>query len=312
MSYSRKFLSFLIILDVLLLITGCSSNNRKTTGNEPFFLQENRITEHGKKSLIDRVWELDPGDVEFKVSEKFKTNPPKRIAVLPFDNLVGGNYILNGVPILRFSQKKKEIWNWTYANRLRKYFFSHLAAREFHDIELMYIDKALLKLQILTSNDLETIQPQKLGRVLGADALIYGKVTDYKNSYYMLFSQITIGLHIKCVSTEDGSIIFEGKHKRYDNSLRVGTNLLDFAIASIQNCMALKDINSARASEEIARELVMRIPIAKPFVEEEEKRIDDRLKTEFAHSIHPVDEELNKNKINFITDSSIKHKQLHQ
>jgi hypothetical protein len=76
--------------------------------------------------------------------------------------------------------------------------------------------------------------------------------------------------------------------------------------------MTLKDINSARASEEIARELVMRIPIVKSFVEEEEKRIDDILNAEFAHSIHPVDEELNKNKINSIAASSIKHKQIHQ
>lgn len=61
---------------------------------------------------------------------------------------------------------------------------------------------------------------------------------------------------------------------------------------------SIKDINAARASEEIACELVMRIPVVKSFIDEEEKRIDDRLKTEFAHSIHPVGEELNKNKIN--------------
>ena len=312
MSFFKIFLSILVILDILLLITGCSSSKRKTMGNEPFFLQENKIVEHGKKTAIDRIYELDPGDLEFTVSEKFKLNPPCKIAVLPFNNLAGGNYILNGIPVVMFSQEKKEIWNWTYANRLRKYFFSHLAAREFQDIELFYIDKVLQKLQILTPSDLEALSPQKLGRILGADALIYGKVTDYKNSYYVFFSQIKIGLHIKCVSTEDGSILFEGKHERFDNNIGVGTNPLDLVIASFQNFMKLKDINSVRASEEVARELVMKIPIVESLIEDVEKRIDDRLKRESPHSIFTFDEELNKNKSNPIAAVSIKHNQIHQ
>jgi hypothetical protein len=294
------------------LSTGCSSGKRKTTGKERFFLHEKGVSEHGKKTVIDRIYQLDPGDEEFEVSDRFKTNPPRKIAVLPFDNLVGGNYILNEIPIPRFSKEKGEKWNWTYANRLRRFFFGHLAAREFQDIELMYIDKTLQKLQILTPNDLEAVPPQELGRILGADALIYGKVTDYKNSYYALFSQIRIGLRIRCVSTEDGSVLFEGEHKRYDNDIRVATNPFDFAIAAFQNYMSLRDVYAARASEEVARELVMRIPIVDSFIEEEEKRIDDRLNAVLAHSIRPVDEELNKNKINSIADSSIESKHIPQ
>ena len=312
MPYSKIFLSFLIILNISLLSTGCSSSKRKTTGEERFFLQEKGVSEHGKKTVIDRIYQLDPGDKEFEVSDRFKANPPRKIAVLPFDNLVGGNYILNEIPIPRFSKEKREKWNWTYANRLRRFFFGHLAAREFQDIELMYIDKTLQKLQILTPNDLKAIPPQELGRILGADALIYGKVTDYKNSYYTLFSQIRIGLRIRCVSTEDGSVLFEGEHKRYDNDIRVATNPLDFAIAAFQNYMSLRDVYAARASEEVARELVMRIPIVDSFIEEEEKRIDDRLNAVLAHSIRPVDEELNKNKINSIADSSIESKHIPQ
>ena len=312
MPYSKIFLSFLIILAISLLITGCSSNKRKTTGEEQFFLHEKGVSEHGKKTVIDRIYQLDPGDKEFEVSDRFKTNPPRKIAILPFDNLVGGNYILNEIPIPRFSKEKGEKWNWTYANRLRRFFFGHLAAREFQDIELMYINKTLQKLQILTPNDLEAVPPQELGRILGADALIYGKVTDYKNSYYALFAQIRIGLRIRCVSTEDGSVLFEGEHKRYDNDIRVATNPFDFVIASFQNYMSLRDVYAARASEEVARELVMRIPIVDSFIEEEEKRIDDRLKAALAHSIRPVDKELNKNKINSIADSSIESKHIPQ
>ncbi len=119
-------------------------------------------------------------------------------------------------------------------------------------------------------------------------------------------------MHIRCVSTEDGSVLFEGEHKRYDNDIRVATNPFDFVIASFQNYMSLRDVYAARASEEVARELVMRIPIVDSFIEEEEKRIDDRLKAALAHSIRPVDKELNKNKINSIADSSIESKHIPQ
>ncbi len=273
-----------ILLLVSLLTSGCFSrnNDRRTTGEEPFFQGEEGLGKHGKKTTLDRIYQLDPGDKKLEVSEKFYTDPPRKIAILPFDNLVGGKYILNSVPIPRFSKEKADGWNWTYANRLRRFFFGQFASREFVDIELMYVDKMLQELNILTPNDLYNIPAQELGRMLGADALIYGKVTDYKNSYYALFKQIKIGLSIKCVCTEDGSTFFEGAHVRRDNDIRVATNPLDFVIASFQNYMSLRDVYAARASEEVVRELVIRIPIVKSFIDEENQRIKDRIKMKLS------------------------------
>ncbi len=277
------------ILVVLLLITfstgGCffRNNARRTSGEEPFFKNEEGIAEHGKKTTIDRIYQLDPGDKKFEISDKFYTDPPRKIAILPFDNLVGGNYILNSVPIPRFSDEETDGWNWTYANRLRRFFFGHFAAREFIDIELMYVDKMLQALNVLTPNELYNIPAQELGEILGADALIYGKVTEYKNSYYTLYKQIKIGLSIKCVSTNDGSMFFKGEQVRHDKDIRVATNPFDFVIASFQNGMSMRDVYAARASEEVVRELVIRIPIVKEFIEEEDKRIKDKIKNNLSY-----------------------------
>ena len=301
MKYSMSFWEiakcFAIMLLASLFVTGCgSSNKRRTTGDEPFFQKETGLAEHGKKSTIDRIYQIDPGNKAFVISDRFYTDPPRRIAILPFDNLVGGNYILNSVPLPRFSKKEEDGWNWTYANRLRRFFFGHFAAREFIDIELMYIDKMLEALGILTPNDLYKIPAQELGRILDADALIYGQVTEYKNSYYLLYKQIRIGLHIKCVSTEDGSIFFEGEQVRHDNDIRVATNPFDFVIASFQNSMSMRDVYAARASEEVVRELVIRIPIVTTFIEEEEQRIKDRINTKLSYLTTSETEALNEDK----------------
>lgn len=310
MSYSGINVRIVALIAILSLLIGCSISKRKNMGKGSFFQEEKGVAKHGKKSFIDRVYQLDPGDKDFKVSDNFYTNPPKKIAILPFDNLVGGKYILNEIPLPRFSSEKEEDWNWTYANRLRRFFFGHFSAREFEDIDMRFIDKVLQELKIYTPKDLDEISPQELGSILGADALIYGKVTDYKNSYYALFAQIRIGLYIKCVSTEDGSILFEGEQKRYDNNILVATNPLDFAVAAFQNYMRLRDVFAARASEEVTRELVLRIPIVKSFIEEEERRINDRVKARLTRLAPHIHEELNK--INSIADSSIERKHIPQ
>ncbi len=284
-SFLKAAKGVVVLLLILVSAAGCffsKKNERRTTGEEPFFQDEEGLADHGKKTTIDRMYQLDPGGKEFDIADRFYTDPPRKIAVLPFDNLIGGKYILNSVPLPRFSKKETEGWNWTYANRLRRFFFGHFASREFVDIELMYVDKVLQELGILTPNDLYKIPAQELGGILGADALIYGKVTEYKNSYYMLYKQIRIGLSIKCVSTKDGTVFFEGEQVRHDNDIRVATNPFDFVIASFQNYMSLRDVYAARASEEVVRELVLRIPIVNSFIEEEERLIKERIKEKLS------------------------------
>jgi hypothetical protein len=85
-------------------------------------------------------------------------------------------------------------------------------------------------------------------------------------------------LSIKCVSAKDGTVFFEGEQVRHDNDIRVATNPFDFVIASFQNSMSMRDVYAARASEEVVRELVIRIPIVNSFIEEEEQLIKEKIK----------------------------------
>ena len=105
---------------ISLFASGCffsNKNNRRTTGEEPFFQDEEGLADHGKKTTLDRMYQLDPGGKEFDIADAFYTHPPRKIAVLPFDNLIGGKYILNSVPLPRFSKKETDGWNWTNSNR---------------------------------------------------------------------------------------------------------------------------------------------------------------------------------------------------
>ena len=101
------------------------------------------------------------------------------------------------------------------------------------------------------------------------------------------------------------AFFFEGEHKRYDNDIRIATNPVDFVIASFQNYMSLRDVYAARASEEVARELVLRIPIVNSFIEEEDRRINDLIKTKLISSTVPDHEvaDQDKNSLTLKSDS---------
>ena len=106
MRISISFFKTVKCLAVLFLISvfasGCffsKKDDRRTTGEEPFFQDEEGLADHGKKTTLDRMYQLDPGGKEFDIADRFYSDPPRKIAVLPFDNLIGGKYILNSVPL---------------------------------------------------------------------------------------------------------------------------------------------------------------------------------------------------------------------
>lgn len=279
---------YFIILLLIVSLIGCGTFRSKETVNNDsgeFFLTEKDYSEHGKKGTLDRLYQLDPGGNTFKYDEEFINNPPHSIAVLPFENLIGGNLILNGFEIKREDEEEEEEWNWTYANRLRTYFYGHLVPREFEDTELFEIDGILHELGIDSPEKLYNYSPQELGYILGVDALIYGKVTRYDSSFYALYSQIAIGLAVRCISVKDATVLFEVHETRTANDVRVATNPLDFVIASFQNAMSLRDINRSRASEEVCREIVLRIPVIESLKKENENKIKERTNIEIPETI---------------------------
>ncbi|MGR3220705.1 MAG: GNA1162 family protein [Candidatus Anammoxibacter sp.] len=256
-----------------MTIAGCGLFRHKIPENRPgtkFFLDQKDSANHGKKGTFDRIYQLDPGGDSFKYDDAFINDPPRTIAILPFENLVGGNIILNGFTFNRGNKKSESDWSWTYANRLRIYMYGHLVPREFDDMELFEIDAILHKLNIVSPEKLYSCSPQELGYILGVDALIYGKVTKYDSSYYGLYSKISVGLAIRCVSTKNAKLLFSAHETRSANEIRIATNPIDMFIAAVQNGISLRDLYRARASEEVCREIVLRIPVIESLKKEKE------------------------------------------
>lgn len=256
----------------LFLVAGCAmqSHDLVWESDDPFYRSEQEDGTFGQKTALDRAAQLDPATGKVQYSQSFLDDPPKKIAILPFENLEGGNFRLNWIPVTARDEKEEDDWSWTYANRLRKFFFAYMSLREFELLSLMETDTILKELEINNSEQLYNTDARDLARVLGVDAVIYGKMTKYSAKYLFLYTQVAVGLSVKCVSGKDGQDLFIASEVRRDNKFRMAFSPIDMIATSLQNTFNVRKLHLARAADEACRELVASIPVVEKLVKEKE------------------------------------------
>ena len=96
---TRKVLYRLVLSAVLSGLFGCSSVSQRTEERRPFFQPELEVTTHGRKTLFDRIVELDPGGLNVKVASDYQGNAPLKIAVLPFADRGSANFVVDKISL---------------------------------------------------------------------------------------------------------------------------------------------------------------------------------------------------------------------
>ncbi|MGD9104945.1 MAG: DUF799 family lipoprotein, partial [Desulfobacterales bacterium] len=118
-------------------------------------------------------------------------NPPKSIAILPFGN-----------------QTESEDIN----QFVRTTFYSHFCAKPYKDLELHEVDRKLKDHNLNKHDELNQKSVKQLGRILGCDAVVIGKVTEYRRFYAGIYSQMAVGATIDVWDTRSGKQIWSDKH----------------------------------------------------------------------------------------------------
>ncbi|MBF6568876.1 MAG: DUF799 family lipoprotein [Candidatus Binataceae bacterium] len=210
--------------------------------------------------MFDRIVETDPGGFKVKSSPEFKQNPPARIAILPFADRGSANFVVDKIPLTHRNRTERAEWAWTDSQRLRRSLHGYLSEREFILIPMGAVDAVLKNRGIDTPEKLSKVPPQELGRMLGADAVVYGSVVHYEAYYLLLVAAWQVGVQVRMVSTHDGQDLIEADGSRYAATIMPAFSMMDIAINSAENLLQMRDIVLARAEEETCREIVHRIP----------------------------------------------------
>jgi hypothetical protein len=258
--FIKELLKLVDFIAVAFVLAGCSTASTQYK-SRPFFLTEEEVATHGRKSWYDRIVELDPGGAEFTVAADYQQRPPK-IAVLPFTDLGQGEFVVNKLALLARSDQERARWGWSHANHLRRAFAGDLATREFTLIPPLAIDAVLAERGITDFDKLSAASPMEIGRWLHADALVYGEVVDYEAYYGFLVATWRVTARVRMVSTRDGHELFSCTDTRYSTNVTPAIDPIDIVINSALNVLELRDITLARAENEVGREIVLRLPVA--------------------------------------------------
>jgi putative lipoprotein DUF799 len=246
-----------VLISLCIATTGCA---KVDYSNRTFFRDEYGLDTHGRKAWIDHLVEIDPGGIDVNIAPDYKDVAPLRIAVLPFSDRGSAQYVINKIPLTRRGGEEQANWAWTDANRLRRAVQGFLSQREFLVANLLQVDQAMKQRGVRTENDLVRVAPETLGRWLGVDAVVYGELTHYEAYYAVLVSAWQVGVKVRMVSAHDGRELFSADGNRYSVDLRPALSPMDVAINSGLSLLELRDVTLARAEEENAREIVLRIP----------------------------------------------------
>lgn len=249
----------LLIVVLMGAVAGCAANNYEA---RPFFQHEYGVETHGRKTLLDRIVETDPGGFKVYVSPGYFLAPPERLAVLPFEDLGSANFVVDKIALTDRGRQQRFNWAWTDSQRLRRAMQGYLSQREFVMANLIGVDAVLKSHGIKTPRQLYSLAPQQLGRWLGVDAVVYGKVLNYDGYYLFLVAAWHVGIEVRIVSTHTGQTLIHATGNRYDVQVLPAIDIQDMAINSLQNLLQLRDINLARSEEEACREVVLRIPVS--------------------------------------------------
>jgi hypothetical protein len=209
---------------------------------------------------FDHLVEFDPGTFDVRATSEYRTDPPRKIAVLPFTDTGSGNYVLDKAPVAVRKSEELGDWRWTDSNRLRKVLEGYLAEREFATVNLVEVDAILAAHGVDDDAKLSHVTPQQLGRWLGVDAVVYGEVTHYEVYYFYLVAGWRVKLKVKMVSTESGCALVTAAGTRFKMEVKPAVALRDIAFNSALDLTDLRDVDLRRAEEEAAREIVWRIP----------------------------------------------------
>jgi hypothetical protein len=244
------------------LFAGCASQNIEAREDRPFFQEEQATDTHGRKSWLDRLVEADPGKLKVEMASDYQQRPPAVIAVMPFCDKDDANFTVDKIPVTFRNKDEQARWSWTDSQRLRRSVMGYLAQREFTVINPIAVDAVLKNRGIDTMAKLRKASPIELGKLLGADALVYGQVDNYEGYYFGIMSAYQVGVSTWMLSSRDGETLMRETGSRYSVDLSPAFSPQDILVNSVMTLLDFRDVTLARAEDEVSRELVLRIPFS--------------------------------------------------
>ena len=160
----------------------------------------------------------------YKQTINFDANEPIRVAVLPFvyEDPKGQivdlrpDLLIDNVPVVSSKLEEAPISfvKKTVSANLEKTGMDIVPSAV---VESAFHHHAMSNKLVLETKKIYEIKPQELGDLLDADAVLYGRITEWDRSYYGVETVNSVGIKLSLVSTKTGKELFAAEAKDTDS-----------------------------------------------------------------------------------------------
>ena len=165
---------------------------------------------------------------------------PHRVAILPFVNKTS---------------------NPQAGSIVQKMFYNFFSSLNYLDVEPSRVDSILkqkgLHKRIISG---ERISPQRLGRILGVDAVIYGEVFSFGQFYAVVYSETRAGLRAQMVMCESGDTVWQHKHVEKLRKGDAPSSLTGLAKTLVTSVINFEKASTMKAASALCSEMVSTMP----------------------------------------------------
>lgn len=164
---------------------------------------------------------------------------PPCVAIMPFENLT--SYEEMGLLV-------------------RKSFYNHFSSKNYRDIELSTVDRALESLQKAQSGAWRDVPPETMGKYLHADFVIYGKVKDYRKIFLGVYSQLALTVEVEMVDCRNGQGVWWKTDTKRSHDGGIPLEWFSLMSATARSGLHMQQERTLDLVERINRDLVAEIP----------------------------------------------------
>ena len=176
----------------------------------------------------------------------------------PSPSVLEENQLPTRVAILPFVNKTSTPEAGTLVRRM---FYNFFGSLNYQDLEPFVIDDNLrineLYAEVIAGKN---VSPQKLGQLLGVDAVIYGEVTSLGKIFALVYADNQAGLKARMVRCDSGQTVWELEHTIHIEEGEVPISPLGLATAVFKTALSHTMATHMKAAAELCMQMVATIP----------------------------------------------------
>jgi hypothetical protein len=176
----------------------------------------------------------------------------------PAPSVLEENQLPSKVAILPFVNKTSTPEAGTLVRRM---FYNFFGSLNYQDIEPFVVDDNLrineVYAEVIAGKH---VSPQKLGQLLGVDAVIYGEVTSLGKIFALVYADNQAGLKARMVRCDSGQTVWELEHTIHIEEGEVPISPIGLATAVFKTALSHTQATHMKAAAELCMQMVATIP----------------------------------------------------